>query len=89
MFQKRNRPEPLLPGLLITLLLALPACSGEKAATQEPSDGATEAATTQNPPAKAAPIKLPDSEAGSVVAAALEEAMRTNRNVFAHTGADW
>ena len=89
MFHKRNWSEPLLPGLLLTLLLALPACSGEKAATQEPSAGATEATATENPAARAIPIKLPDTEAGAVVAAALEEARQTNRNVFAHTGADW
>jgi hypothetical protein len=89
MFQKRNRFETLLPGLLLTLLVALPACSGEKEAAQDSSAGATESAAILNPPAEAVPIKLPDTEAGAVVAAALEEARQTNRNVFAHTGADW
>ena len=76
MFQKRNRFETLLPGLLLTLLLFLPTCSQEEAATQDPQ-------------ASVVTIQWPATEAGAVVAAALEEARQTNRNVFAHTGADW
>ena len=74
MLRVRGSFEILLPGLLLTLLLLVPAC-------------AVEEATTQDPPAVA--IHIPDTEAGAVLAAALEDARQTHRNVFAHTGADW
>jgi hypothetical protein len=48
-----------------------------------------EKAETEEPPLDAATIQLPQTEAGTALAAALDEARRTNRTVFAHTGADW
>ncbi len=76
MFRTRGNLETLLPGLPLTLLFFLSACTVEEAATQDP-------------PATTVAIQLPDTEAGAVLAAALTEARQTNRNVFAHTGADW
>ena len=66
----------LLPGLLIPLLLSLPGC-------------AVEEADTEDPPVGAATIHLPETEAGTALAAALDKARQSNRNVFVHTGADW
>jgi len=76
MLRTRGGLSTLLPGLLLTLLLLVPACAVEEAATEDPPEGA-------------ATIQIPDTEAGAVLAAALEDARQTNRNVFAHTGADW
>ena len=66
----------LLPGILTTLLLSLTSCAVEKA-------------DTENPATVAATIQLPETEAGMALAEALDVARQTNRNVFAHTGADW
>ena len=66
----------LLPALLSSLLLSFSACAVDRV-------------DTEDPPASAATIQFPETEAGIALAAALSEASRTNRNVFAHTGADW
>lgn len=76
MLRIRVRSETLLPGLMLTLLLLIPACAGEEAAREDP-------------PVDEMVIQIPDTEAGAVLAAALAEAGQTNRNVFVHTGADW
>jgi len=76
MLRFRGGSESLLPGLLFALILLAPACAGEEASTEDP-------------PASALTIQLPETEAGGVLAAALAEAGETDRHVFLHTGADW
>jgi hypothetical protein len=76
MFCFRRSFEVLLPGLLFGLLLLTPACGVEETATEDL-------------PASAVTIQLPETEAGGVLAAALAAAGETDRLVFLHTGADW
>ena len=67
------RSEVLLRGLLIALLLLVPACAGEEA----PAPGSAIAG------------ELLETEAGGALVAVLAEASETDRLVFLHTGADW
>ena len=76
MLRFRGGFEIPLPGLLFPLLLMVPACAMEEAATEDP-------------PASVEINQLPETEAGAVLAAALAEAEETDRQVFLHTGADW
>jgi len=76
MLRFRGSSESLLPALMVALLLLIPACAGEEAATDDPPDSAVT-------------VQLPETEAGGVLAAALAEAGETDRHVFLHTGADW
>ena len=77
MHATRGSFGPLIPTALLALFLAS-GCAVERDATEKP---AAEAVTMA--------IQIPDTEAGAVLASALAEARQTNRNVLAHTGADW
>jgi hypothetical protein len=81
MLRSRGTSEVLLPGLLFTLLLMTPSCTGEEATTEDPP--------IDDAPASAVTLQLPETEAGGVLAAALADAGITDRHVFVHTGADW
>jgi len=81
MLRFRSIPEGLLPGLLFTLLLLMPACAGEESAIEEE--------VANEPPSSVEAVQPTDTVASAVLAAALAEAGETNRLVFLHTGADW
>jgi len=76
MLRFRGSAETLLPGLLTALLLFMPGCAQEEAPPEDP-------------PASAATIQFPGTEAGTALVAALDEAAETGQHVFVHTGADW
>ena len=73
MSRSRSRFKALL---LLALLPIMASCAGDDADTIDPA-------------VAEAIIQLQQSEAGSVLAAALAEARSTDRLVFLHTGADW
>ena len=81
MLRTRGSFGDLLPSLLLAILL-LPACAVEEASVEGE-------VATDPPQTSAVTVQIPDTEAGAALAAALTEAGRTDRNVFAHTGADW
>ena len=76
MIRRRSGLSLSTLGFSCVLLLLAQGCTGEEAASQEPSN-----------PGRSPAIQ--ETEAQAVLAAGLAEAERTGRLVFLHSGAPW